>query len=165
MATSSHNKNKCLKLGVSYIGSKSRNIGGDVIDDIAKQKLASLPDGMLERIENYLQDRFPEVYNNTLNKILSIPENYDYGVGTKMGIRARAMQYGDENEAKKRIFQIENSKELKDLKEKSHLKEVLEDKTPLKCEDMANRRFIDFFKNEPGLFLHAFKPKEYMVYC
>ena len=111
MAASNHIKKKCLGLGPSSIGSKRSNVGGDVIDDIAKQKLDFLPDVMLEKIEDYLKDRFPEVYNNTLDKIISIPEDYDYGVETAQGKKAiwkaRAMQYSDETEAEKRIAELE----------------------------------------------------------
>ena len=94
MAPSNHIESKCLHLGPSSIGSKAGNVGGDVIDDIAKRKLGFLPDGMLEEIEKYLKDRFPTVYANKLNNIISVPENYDYGVETKRGMKARAMQYG-----------------------------------------------------------------------
>ena len=59
MATSNHIKKNCLRLGPSSIGSKCSNVGGDVIDDIATQKLGFLPEGMLKKIEDYLKYRFP----------------------------------------------------------------------------------------------------------
>ena len=162
MASSNHIKSKCLGLGPSCIGSKVGIVGGNVIDDIAKQKLKCLPLGMIAKIEDYLRDRFPEVYNHKLNKIISIPEDYDYGVETKKGMKARAMQYGDETDARKTIARLAGSKDWKDIRERSHLEEILKDKKPYKCEDGANRRFKNFFKNEPGLFTHGFKPKEYL---
>ena len=127
MAQSNHIESKCLHLGPSSIGSKAGNLGGDVIDDIAKQKLGFLPDGMLKEIEKYLKDRFPEVYNNNLDKVISVPENYDYGVETKKGMKARAMQYGDENEARKRIAELANSSNPTDKREKRHLEQILTD--------------------------------------
>ena len=182
MAASNHIPKKCLGLGPSFIGSKSGNVGGDVIDDIVKQKLDYLPEGMIDKIENYLNDRFPEVYSYKLDKIISIPECYDYGVETKKKKKGnetekekkarmtadrigRARQYGDDEKAKDRITELENLKDMKfeDVREKHFLEDdVIEGKKPSKCEDLANRRFKNFFRNEPGLFLHAFKPKEYL---
>ena len=42
------------------------------------------------------------------------------------------------------------------------MEEILNEKRPLACEDKVNQRFLEFFKNEPGLYLHGFKPKEYL---
>ena len=77
MATSPHIEQKCLGLGPSSIGLKTKNVGGDVIDDIAKQKLGELK-GMIEKIENYLKDRFPEVYDNKIRSISNNKQNNDY---------------------------------------------------------------------------------------
>ena len=115
MDSTNHISSKCLELGPSSIGSKSCSVGGDIIDEIAKQKLSDLPEGMLEKIEDYLRDRFPEVYNHTLNKIISVPEDYDYGVETKKG---RQMQYGDETQARKRIAELTNAKTMEDKSER-----------------------------------------------
>ena len=160
-----HISSKCLELGSSSIGSKTRSVHGDVIDEIAKQKLNDLPEGMLEKIEDYLRDRFPEVYSHNLNKIISVPDDYDYGVekakGKKATWKARAMQYGDEREARKRIAELANAKTMEDKSERRRLEQLLDEQKPFKCEDDTNRRLKNFFKNEPGLFLRGFKPKEY----
>merc|ERR1711994_919448 len=75
----------------------------------------------------------------------------------------------EEKESKKKRNQNQNreseskgSKKFEDAKELGYLKELLVDKMPLACEEKVNHRFLDFFKNEPGLFLHGFKPKKYL---
>ena len=68
MALSNHIQSKCLHLGPSSIGSKAGNLGGNVIDDIAKQKLEFLPDGMLEEIEKYLTE-FNTAHNRRITML------------------------------------------------------------------------------------------------
>ena len=41
-------------------------------------------------------------------------------------------------------------------KELRNLKEILIDKMPLACEEKVIHRYLDFFRNDPGLFLHGF---------
>ena len=80
---------------------------------------------MLGEIEKYLQDRYSKVYDGTLNEIISVPETYDYGVETKKGKKAFAMQYGNEKEIEARIQQLQGAKKAEDVKERTHLEEIL----------------------------------------
>lgn len=164
MSLSNHNEKSCLSLEPSIVGTKHSFIGGNVIDNEAKIILGRCPEAkfMLGEIEKYLQDRYSKVYDGTLNEIISIPETYDYGVETKKGKKAFAMQYGSEKEIEARIQQLQGAKKAEDVKERTHLEEILHEKRPLACEDKVNQRFLEFFKNEPGLYLHGFKPKEYL---
>ena len=164
MALSKHNEKHCLQLEVSSIGSKKGIIEGYVIDNEAKAILGRCPEAkfMVDEIEKHLLDRYSSVFNGTLSKVESFPQFYDYGVDTKKGCKAFAMQYAREEEIKNRIKILQGAKKTEDVRERSHLEEILKEKRPQACEDRVNQRFLTFFKNEPGLFLHGFKPKEYL---
>ena len=117
---------------------------------------------MVGEIEKHLLERYPSVFDGTLTSVHSFPQFYNYGVDTKKGSKAFAMQYGNETDIRERINQLQGAKKMEDVKELKHQEEILKDKRPLACEEQVNQRFLTFFKDEPGLFLHGFKPKEYL---
>ena len=164
MALSKHRQRKCLALDASSIGSRSGIIEGKVIDNEAKAILGRCKEAafMVGEIEKHLLDRYPSVFDGTLSKIHSFPQLYNYGVDTKKGSKAFAMQYGNETDIRARINQLQGAKKTEDTRELKHLEEILKEKRPLACEDKVNQRFLTFFRNDPGLFLHGFKPKEYL---
>ena len=154
MRLPNHTGENCLRLEASSIGSKAGNISGNVFDNEAEKILKQCPetDFISTQIENHLLERYPKVFDGTLDKIVCLPLLYDYGVGNKNAKKALAMQYGSEEEIKARIEELKDSKKFEDVKESGHLKELLLDKMPLACEEKVNYRFLEFFKNEPGLF-------------
>ena len=164
MASQYHTGKKCLRLGASAIGSKIVKINGKVFDNEAQRILKQCPETgfMLTQIEQHLLERYPKVFDGTLDKIECVPELYDYGVETKNNKKALAMQYGIETEINARIEELKGIKKFEDEKELKFFKDVLLEKMSKACEEKANYRFLDFFKNEPGLFLHGFKPREYL---
>ena len=167
MATATHSGRNCLKLETTSIGTRVQIIDGDVIDNKAKAILNRCPETkfMVDLIEKHLLDTYPKIFNGTLDKVECVPQMYDYGVmneNAKKAKKALAMQYGNEYEIKERIEELKDSKKFEDTKELGYLKELLFDKMPLACEEKVIHRFLDFFENDPGLFLHGFKPKEYL---
>lgn len=164
MESSIHKHRNCLNLEGLEISTTRRPIEGDVIDDEAKKILQQCPEAnfMVAEIENHLLERYPKVFKGTLDRIESFPQVYNYGVDTKNSTKAFVMQYGDESKIEARIQQLKPSKKFEDVKERTHLEDILKQKRPLACEEKVNLRFLRFFKDEPGLFLHGFKPKEYL---
>ena len=164
MTLPKHRERKCLALEASSIGLRSGVIEGKVIDNEAKAILGQCKEAafMVGEIEKHLLDRYPSVFDGSLSKIHSFPQLYNYGVDTKKGSKAFAMQYENETDIRSRINQLQGAKKTEDVKELKHLEEILKEKRPLACEDKVNQRFLEFFKNEPGLYLHGFKPKEFL---
>merc|ERR1712227_85859 len=89
-------------------------MNGDVIDDNAKAILKQCPEleYMLGYIEKHLKETYPKVFDGTLNKVECVPNMYDYGVENKNAKKALAMQYGNEQEIKDRIEELESSKKF-----------------------------------------------------
>ena len=85
MAPTNHTGRNCLKLETTSIGSRARTIDGDVIDNEAKAILNRCPETqfMFDQIEKHLIERYPKVFDGTLDKIVCIPQVYDYGVGNE----------------------------------------------------------------------------------
>ena len=164
MSSSKHRDKDCLHLGASPIGFKTGSVEGNVVDNQAKAILGRSQETkfMLEEIEKHLLERYPSVFDGTLNEVEKFPQLFDYGVNTKKGSKAFAMQYSIEETIEERIVALEGFNKIEDIKERTHLKEILKEKRPLACEHKVNHRFANFFKNEPGLFLHGFKPTEYL---
>ena len=73
-------------------------------------------------LEKHLIERYPKVFDGTLDKIVCVPLMYDYGVQNKNSKKASAMQYGNEQEIKERIEELESSKKFEDVKESGFLK-------------------------------------------
>ena len=136
MASQKHENRNCLALEASPIGSRSVAIEGKVIDNEAKAILERCPETkfMLDEIKKHLLDIYPSVFDGTLNKVESFPQLYNYGVDTKKGSKAFAMQYGNEREIRARIKVLQGAKRMDDVKERRHLEDILEEKIPLSCE-------------------------------
>ena len=157
MAPTTHTGQNCLKLETTSIGSRARRIDGDVIDNEAKTILNRCPETqfMFDQIEKHLIERYPKVFDGSLDKIESFPLVYNYGVENKDAKKAKrglAMQYGSEQEMKDRIQKLKESKKFEDTKELGYLKELLVDKMPLACEEKVIHRLSDFFRTDPGIY-------------
>ena len=124
MTSSNHSGRNCLKLEALHVGSKVGAIKGDVIDDNAKAILKQCPEleYMLVYIEKHLKETYPKVFDGTLDKMVCLPLMYDYGVENKNAKKALAMQYGNEEDIKERIEELESSKKFEDVKESSFFK-------------------------------------------
>ena len=149
MASQKHQERNCLSLEASPVGSRPGTIRGRVIDSDAETILGRCPETkfMLDEIEKHLLDRYPSVFEGTLNKVECFPQLYSYGVDTKKGKKAFAMQYGNESDIRDRILELQGAKKTEDVKERTHLEEILKEKIPLACEDRVNQRLLKFFKN------------------
>ena len=66
----------------------------------------------------------------------------------KNKIKARAMQYGDVEMAKKRIRQLLHSNNKKDIEERISLEGVIKGKRPKSSEEKTINRFLDFFQRK-----------------
>lgn len=164
MASAARTKN-CLRLGPEQIGSKKIDMGTDLFDKTSLG-FQDTDEGayLLQHTQRQLQETYPSVYDGTMKELLTFPPQYDYGVETKRGDKARAMQYGDEVLIKKRIQQLDQKAKLKteDMREKKFLEKLVEEKLPLSCEAKVVLRLRKFFENEPGICLHGYKPEEYL---
>ena len=162
------NRSVCLGLGPSVIGTKNSNMGSETFDNIVSNEFKNTEEAayMLEETKKQLEKKYSTVYDGGSNQnMITVPAQYDFGVETKRGDKARAMQYGEECLIKARIAQLETlaKKKAEDEREKSHLEEILKEKLPLSCEADVVLRFRSFFENEPGLCLHSFKPTDYLI--
>ena len=130
MALSKHRERKCLALQASSIGSKRGVIEGKVIDNEAKAILGQCKEAafMVSEIEKHLLDRYPSVFNGNLSKVHCFPQLFNYGVDTKKGSKAFAMQYGNETDIRARINQLQGAKTTEDAKELKTLEEILKEK-------------------------------------
>ena len=127
----SHNENRnCLSLGPLPIGLKTKTLTGKVMDNEATSILGKCPEAqfMLKEIEKNLFERYPSVFDGTLNEVKRFPELFNYGVETKKGLKAFAMQYANEYEIMDRIKQLQGAKKMEDVKERTHLENILKEK-------------------------------------
>ena len=161
------NRTVCLGLGPSNIGTKNSYMGTETFDNIVSNEFKKTEEAayMLEETKKQLEKKYSTVYDSTNQNMITVPAQYDFGVETKRGDKARAMQYGEECLIKARIAQLENlaKKKAEDEREKSHLEQILIEKLPLSCEADVVLRFRSFFESEPGLCLHSFKPTDYLL--
>ena len=161
------NRSVCLGLGPSNIGTKNLNTGTETFDNIVSNEFKKTEEAayMLEETGKQLEKKYSTVHDGTNQNMITVPAQYDFGVETKRGDKARAMQYGEECLIKARIVQLEKlaKKKAEDEREKSHLEQILIEKLPLSCEADVVLRFRSFFQNEPGLCLHSFKPTDYLL--
>ena len=161
---SSINSNNCLKLGSSPIGSKTTSFGSEVFDNVTlKLKNTKEAKFLLEETEKYLKKEYKWIYDGSMQGLETCPPKYDYGVETKKGHIARAMQFADEKLIEKRIQHLEQkqTQTMEDEREKSHLELILKQKIPLSTEDKVIMRLQNFFQNYRGLLLHSYKPEAY----
>ena len=168
MATAKKHKHQnCVKLIAASIGKKPphKSLGIGTIDDDAHNIFQSQEGKqMVKQIESFLERDYADVYDGSKQELITFPPRYDYGVETKNKQAARAMQYGNEADARKRIAELKGSKKAEDVKERNFLEEkVLRDKQPLAAEADVLKRFQDMFSKEPGLCLHGFKPSTYLA--
>ena len=165
----------CLHLGPTQIGSKGRDMGNDTFDH-ASTALKNTPEGefLFQGISDHLEKAYPNVYDGTTQTLIQFPPEFDYGIQNKEDMneknqkkklkeeknkkgpkttqqKSRAMQYGEEVLAEQRITELNTPKKMADLKEKKFLEDVLKDKKPLSTEEMVLKRFMKFFKDEPGI--------------
>ena len=102
------NSNNCLKLGPTPIGSKTKNMGNDVFDNVTL-KLKNTPEAkfLIEETQKYLKQQFKSIFEGSMQGLQTCPPKYDFGVESKKGDWARnqrrAMQFEDEKLIKNRI--------------------------------------------------------------
>ena len=167
--TNSANSKSCLKLGLTPIGSKSTNLGNDVFDNVTL-KLKNTPeaDFVLKETENHLTEQFKDLYDGSMQGLKTCPPKYDFGVESKKGDWARnqrrTMQFVDEKLIKDRILILDQKSNpaIEDIREKSHLEQVLKEKLPMSTEAKVIMKFQNFFAKHRGLLLHSYKPEGYL---
>ena len=163
------NSNNCLQLGQTPIGSKTTNVGSDVFDSVTL-KLKNTPEAefLLRETENYLTEQYKDLYDGSMQGLKTCPPKYDFGVESKKGDWARnqrrTMQFVDEKLIKDRIQHLDQKliPSIEDIREKSHLKQVLQAKLPMSTEAKVILRFQNFFAKHRGLLLHSYKPEAYL---
>ena len=175
-----NNSQNCLKLGPSAIGSTTGNMGDEMFDPLTLN-LKKTPEAehLLNKTEKHLQKHYKEIYDGTMQGLLTFPPHYDLGVEikkndkTKKGDWARqarrAMQYVDECLISNRIQQLETNIQnqephsiMEDIREKSHLEMILKEKLPLSTEAKVIIRLQNYFAKYRGLLLHSYKPETYI---
>ena len=145
------NSNNCLQLGQTPIGSKTTNVGSNVFDNVAL-KLKNTPEAefLLKETENYLAEQFKDLYDGSMQGLKTCPPKYDFGVESKKGDWARnqrrAMQFVDEKLIKDRILHLDQNSNpaIEDIREKSHLEQVLREKLPMSTEAKVIMKFQNF---------------------
>ena len=163
------NSNNCLILGPTPIGSKTKNMGNDVFDNVTL-KLKNTPEAklLIEETEKYLKQQFKSIFEGSMQGLQACPPKYDFGVESKKGDWARnqrrAMQFVDEKLIKNRIQLLDQKSNptIEDLREKSHLSQVMQAKLPMSTEAKVILRFQNFFAKDRGLLLHSYKPASYL---
>ena len=163
------NSNNCLQLGQTPIGSKTTNVGSDVFDNVALKLKHTLEAKLfLEETESYLTEQFKDLYDGSMQGLKTCPPKYDFGVESKKGDWARnqrrTMQFVEEKLIKDRIFHLDQKLNplIEDIREKSHLEQVLQAKLPMSTEAKVILRFQNFFAKHRGLLLHSYKPEAYL---
>ena len=175
-----NNSQNCLKLGPSAIGSTTGNMGDEMFDPLTLN-LKKTPEAehLLNKTEKYLQKHYKEIYDGTMQSLLTFPPHYDLGVEIKKNDKTekgdwarqarRAMQYVDECLISNRIQQLETNIQnqephpiMEDIREKSHLEMILKEKLPLSTEAKVIIRLQNYFAKYRGLLLHSYKPETYI---
>ena len=139
---------------------------GNEIFDQKTLNLKNTPEAkyFLDETEKHLTKQYSQIYDGSMQGLEVSPKKYDYGVETKLGDAARAMQFADEDLIKNRIKHLEQipKQSLEDSKEKAHLEFILKEKRSLSTEDKVILRFQNFFAKYRGLLLHSYKPETYL---
>ena len=163
------NKQNCLDLGLKQIGSKSSDMGSDVFDNMTLNlKNTPVAANFLLETETHLTKQYKEIYDDTMQELLTFPPHYEFGTETKKGEwarqRRRIMQYEDESLVNQRIQQLnqKSNPSSEDVREKTHLELILTEKIPLSTEAKVIMRFQTFFTKYRGLLLHSYKPETYL---
>ena len=120
---------------------------------------------ILKETQKQLQNRYSSVYDDTNQNLIAFPAQYNFTAGKRNNDMARAMQYGDEDLIKQRIEQLRkiSNPVREDKREFKHLTEVLKKKQPLSWESSVVLRMRNYYANEPGLCLHGYKAKDYLI--
>ena len=163
------NSNNCLKLGPTQIGSKTKNMGNDVFDNVTL-KLKNTPEAkfLIEETEKYLKQQFKSIFEGSMQGLQTCPPKYDFGVESKKGDWARnqrrTMQFVDEKLIKNRIKCLDQkiNPSIEDIREKAHFDQLLLAKLPMSTEAKVILRFQNYFAKDRGLLLHSYKPGEYL---
>ena len=157
----------CFDLQPTEIGTKTETMGTEVFDHLILKEFETSEDAsyILQETKKQLKNRYSSVYDDTNKKLITFPAQYNFRVGKTNNDKARAMQYGDEDLIKQRIKQLKKTSNLEqeDKRELKHLTEVLKKKQPLSWESSVVLRMRNYFANEPGLCLHGYKAKDYLI--